>query len=50
MEETWDEDGLYEDEYDDTGAGAGIEGELEMDDDWNQTTMRERDLLWGFMR
>ncbi|KAF9046237.1 RNA polymerase Rpb4-domain-containing protein [Panaeolus papilionaceus] len=33
MEETWDEDGLYEDEYDDTGAGAGIEGELEMDDD-----------------
>ncbi|PPQ66388.1 hypothetical protein CVT24_007217 [Panaeolus cyanescens] len=33
-EDTWDEDGAYEEEdFDDTGAGAGIEGDLEMDDD-----------------
>lgn len=31
----WDEDAdaVYDEEYDDTGAGAGVEGDLEMDDD-----------------
>lgn len=36
--EEWDEDAdaMYDEEdeeYDDTGAGAGVEGDLEMDDD-----------------
>lgn len=35
-EEQWDEDAdaIYDEEiYDDTGAGIGVEGDLEMDDD-----------------
>jgi hypothetical protein len=36
VEEQWDEDAdaIYDEEiYDDTGAGIGVEGDLEMDDD-----------------
>lgn len=35
-EQQWDEDAdaIYDEEYfDDTGGGAGVEGDLEMDDD-----------------
>lgn len=35
-DDTWDEDAdaVYDEElYDDTGAGAGVEGDLEMDED-----------------